>query len=166
MLLLLSFLGGLGAATNHVQLQFVSSDGRASLAQFLILYWPLIVLTVAVPLAGVTRGLAGFLAALFLALLVFTEVINAYDEAYSGEFIRFNPTLKWWGWIFTGGVFSLSAFLLAGNSRAGRFVAIAVLVLISTFAVNSGRLLAFRSYSSPGKFDGSGYYAREAQTSA
>ena len=160
-LLLLGFLGGLEATSKHLQLQFVSTDARAPLGQFLILYWPLIVLAVAVPLSGLTRSLAGFLAALFIALLVSSELVNAYDASYAGEFIRFNPTLKWWGWIFTGGVFSISAFLMAGNSRAGRLVAVAVLVLVSTFVIDTGRLFAFRFSAFPGKLDGSGFYARE-----
>ena len=160
-LLLLNFVGGLGAATKHVQLQFVPPDAHAPIVQFLILYWPLIVVAVAVPLVGLTRSLAGCLAALFVGLLVATELLNAYDGGYTGEFIRFNPALKWWGWVFTGGVFSISAFLLASKSRAGQLVAVVVLVLISTFAVDSGRLLAFRSFDLPGKFDGSGFYAQE-----
>ena len=68
-LLLLNFVGGLGAATKDVQLQFVPPDAHAPIVQFLILYWPLIVMAVAVPLGGLTRSLAGCLAALFVGFL-------------------------------------------------------------------------------------------------
>ena len=100
-----------------------------------------------------------------MALLASSELVNVYDASYAGEIIRFNPTLKWWGWIFTGGVFSISAFLLAGSSRPGRLVAVAVLVLIPTFVIDTGRLFAFAP-APPWKLDGGGFYAREVSTRA
>jgi hypothetical protein len=161
-ILLLPFLAGLAPVSNHMRLQFVTMNERAPLAQFLILFWPLIVLAVAVPIAGLTKSLAGFLAALFLGLLVFTELFNFFDGGYSGEFSRFNATLKWWGWIFTGGVFAISAFLLASDRRAMRVVAVITLVLISVFAIDTGRVFAFRGFG--GKIDGSRFYAQDVSS--
>ena len=147
------------SATDHLRPQLVTLNERAPIAQFLIVFWPLIVLAVAVPLAGQARSLAGFLAAVFLGLLVFTELFNFFDGGYSGEFARFNAALKWWGWIFTGGVFAISAFLLASDRRAVRVVAAITLVLVSVFALDSGRIFAFRGFS--GKIDGSRFYAQD-----
>ena len=157
-LVLLPFLAGLGAATGHMQLQLVAATARTPLSQFLIVFWPLIALALVVPMTARASPLAGFFAAVFLGLLVFAELFNAYDQGYMGDFLRFNSTLKWWGWIFTGGVFSISALLLASNHRALRLAAALVLVLVSTFVIDSGRLFASRSFS--GKFDGSGFYTR------
>jgi hypothetical protein len=157
-LLLLPFLAGLGAATGHVGLQLVHSSQHAPLAQFLIVFWPLIVLVLVVPLAGQVRSLTGFLATVFLVLLVCSELFNAFDGGYRDEMLRFNSALKWWGWIFTGGVFSISACLLASNRFAVRLVAAIVLVLVSAFVFDSGRLLASRSFSA--KIDGNGFYAK------
>ena len=158
-LLLLPFLAGLGAATGHMELQLVRAAQRAPLVQFLIVFWPLIVLAFAVPLSGQVKPLTGFLAAVFLALLACSELFNAFDGGYKGEMLRFNSALKWWGWIFTGGVFSISACLLASNRFAVRLLAAIVLVVVSAFALDSGRLLTSRSYS--GKIDGSGFYAKD-----
>ena len=72
--------------TDHVRLQLVTLNERAPIVQFLIVFWPLIVLALAVPLAGQARSFAGFLAAVFFGLLVFTELINFYDGGYTGEF--------------------------------------------------------------------------------
>ncbi|MDX2188147.1 MAG: hypothetical protein SFV32_14535 [Opitutaceae bacterium] len=58
---------------------------------------------------GLWIGLTG------LALLVFTEFFYI-DDVYSGEFERFNSTLKWWPWI--GSVAILSGAWLA--DKAGR----------------------------------------------
>ena len=118
-------------------------------------------LAFAVPLAGQARSFAGFLTLLFLALLIFVEFFSAPDGLYCDDFIRFNPSLKWWGWIFTGGVFSISAALLAGMSRVGRIAAASVLVLISVFAVDAGRYLVFRSHAFAGKIDGTSFYAQD-----
>lgn len=156
--LLLPFLAGLGAGTGYMRLQLVTSGTHAPLVQFIVVWWPLLVLVLAVALAGQARSFAGFLAVLFLALLLFAEFFNTTDGAFRDDFIRFNPALKWWGWIFTGGVFALSAALLAGESRTGRIVAAAVLVLVSVFAVDAGRYFAFRSHAYAGKLDGMGAY--------
>jgi hypothetical protein len=78
-ILLLPFLAGLGAASGHMQMALVAGEEHAPIVQFLIVWWPLLVLALAVPLAGLTRSLAGFLAVLFLALLIFAEFFNAPD---------------------------------------------------------------------------------------
>jgi hypothetical protein len=157
-LLLLPFLAGLGVATGHMELQLVHSSQREPLIQFLIVFWPLILLALLVPLAGQVKPLAGFLATVFLALLVCSELFNAFDGGYEGEMLRFNSALKWWGWIFAGGVFSISACLLASSWFAVRLFAAIILVLVSAFVFDSGRLLAARSFSA--KIDGNGFYAR------
>ena len=144
-----------------MHMALVTGEAHAPIVQFLMVWWPLLVLALAVPLAGLTRSFAGFLAVLFLALLVFAEFFNAPDGTYRDDFLRFNPALKWWGWIFTGGVFSLSAALLAGTSRVGRIVAACVLVLISVFAIDAGRYLVFRSHAFAGEIDGTGFYAQD-----
>jgi hypothetical protein len=161
LLLLLPFLAGYGAQTNFISLQLVSWQDHAPLVQFLIVWWPLLLLAAAVPLCGEARSLAGVLAVLYLGLLIFTEIVNGFDGAHRDDYIRFNPALKWWGWIFTGGVFSLSAYLLASRYRAPRIFAATVLILVSVFAVDAGRILLLRSHEYAGQLDGTGYYAQD-----
>lgn len=158
-LLLLPFLAGLGAATHHMQLRLVPSFARTPPIQFLIVFWPLLALAATVPFAGPTKSLPGLLAAVFVSFLLLTEILVAADGGYKGEFVRFNSTLKWWGWIFSGGVFSLSAFLLASDRRGIRLFATIVLILVSTFAID--RALFFASRHFPGKLNGTGFYARD-----
>jgi hypothetical protein len=160
-LLLLPFLAGLAAASGYMQLYLLPSEQQTPLVQFLVVWWPLLVLALAVVFSGLSGSLAGMLAALFVALLVFDEIASASDGIFLSDHIRFNATLKWWGWIFTGGVFSLSALLLASGSRAARVLAASVLVLISVFAVDAGRYFAFRSHEFAGKIDGMAAYAND-----
>ena len=160
-LLLLPFLAGIGASSAYMRLHLIPWEQQTPLAQFLVVWWPLIVLALAVVLFGLSGSLAGMLAGLFVALLVFSEVINASDGIFLHDYIRFNATLKWWGWIFTGGVFCLSAFLLGSQARAARISAAVVLVLVSVFAIDAGRYFAFRSHEFAGKIDGMGAYAKD-----
>jgi hypothetical protein len=156
--LLLPFLGGLAAATGHMAMELVGKADHTPVAQFLVVFWPLLLLALLVPMAGRVNPLVGMLAAVFLGLLVWNEIFNAYDGGYQGEMRRFNSALKWWGWIFTGGVFSISAFLLASDRRAVRLVTVCILLLVSTFALDAGRALALRPFS--GKLDGTSFYTK------
>ena len=159
LVLLLPFLAGIAGATGHMKLQLVQGREHTPLGQFLLVFWPLLVLALAVPLVPRVKPLAGFLAAVFLLLLALSELFNAFDGGYTGDFLRFNSALKWWGWIFTGGVFSISACLLASDRIAVRTFAAGVIVLISAFAWDSGRLLTAHGFS--GKIDGTGFYAQD-----
>ena len=126
---LLPFLEGLSASTGHMKIEFVRKAAHTPVAQFLIVFWPLILLALLVPAAGRINPLVRLLAGVFIGLLVWNEIFNAYDGGYRGDFRRFNAALKWWGWIFTGGVFSISAFLLASDRRAVRVLAASILLL-------------------------------------
>ena len=50
--LLLPFLVGFGRATGYMELQLVHGAEHAPLIQFLIVFWPLLVLALAVPFVG------------------------------------------------------------------------------------------------------------------
>jgi hypothetical protein len=144
-----------------MRLALVSAEAKTPFAQFLVVWWPLLVLALAVVLFGQRASLAGLLAALFVALLVFTELVNAPDGIFWDDYIRFNPILKWWGWIFTGGVFSISALLLASDRQPARITAAVVLVFLSVFAVDALRYFAFRSHEHAGKIDGMSAYEKD-----
>jgi len=160
-LLLLPFLAGISSETGYMHLAFVSPEAHTPFAQFLVVWWPFLVLVLAVVLFARRVSFAGFLATLFVALLVFSELVNAPDGLYLDDYIRFNPVLKWWGWIFTGGVFSIFALLLASDRRAARVVAAVVLVMVSIFAVDAFRYFAFRTHEHAGKIDGMSAYEKD-----
>jgi hypothetical protein len=154
-------LAGISSETGYMHLAFVSPEAHTPFAQFLVVWWPFLVLVLAVVLFGRRVSFAGFLATIFVALLVFSELVNAPDGLYLDDYVRFNPVLKWWGWIFTGGVFSISALLLASDRRAARVAAAVVLVLVSVFAVDALRYFAFRTHEHAGKIDGMSAYEKD-----
>jgi uncharacterized membrane protein len=161
LVLLAPFLAGFAAHGHGMQLMRVLAEQRTPMAQFLLLHWPLLLLGALAPFAGRQAPFAGFFAAVFVPLLIGTEMVNAYDGAYSGDFARFNPALKWWGWIFTGGFLALSGCLLASERVAIRAVAIVCLLLLALFAIDAGRFWLLRAKPYAGKMDGTGYYAAD-----
>ena len=76
-----------------MQMALVTGEAHAPIVQFLMVWWPLLVLVLAVPLAGLSRSFAGFLAVLFLALLIFAEFFNAPDGTYRGTELQRSPGL-------------------------------------------------------------------------
>ena len=161
-LLLLPFLAGISSETGYMHLAFVSPEAHTPFAQFLVVWWPFLVLLLAVVLFARRVSFAGFLWRRSLSR--FSPSANwstPRDGLYLDDYIRFNPVLKWWGWIFTGGVFSISALLLASDRRAARVVAAVVLVLVSVFAVDAFRYFAFRTHEHAGKIDGMSTYEKD-----
>ena len=161
LLLLLAPLAGLGSETRHIRLHLVPAAAHAPLLQFLVVHWPLLLLAGLVPFAALWRSLAGFFAVFFVGVLLLTEVLNIEDQGYYGDFLRFNAALKWWGWIFTGGIFTLSAYLLASSGRAARIAAAVVLVLTSAYLVDIGRYFVRSAKGFSARLDGSAFYARD-----
>jgi hypothetical protein len=160
-ILLLPALAGMAAETGYARTALVSAEARTPVAQFLLMHWPLILLAAFLPLAGLARSLGTYFGVAFLVLLLFGEIFNVTDDGYVGDFVRFNPALKWWGWIFTGGVFTTSAFLLAGERRPFRWAAVITLVLVSTFVFDVGRLVAVRFAASSHDLSGEAYYTSD-----
>jgi hypothetical protein len=159
--LVLPFLGGFSVHGHAISLVRVRAGEHTPWLQFLIVHWPLIVAGLLAPLAGRQRPLALFFATLFLPMLAATELLNAFDGTYRGDMIRFNPAMKWWGWIFSGGVFALSACLLASERLVARLAAIVILVLLSTYAIDVGRFWVEWGKPYAGQLDGTGFYAAD-----
>jgi hypothetical protein len=159
--LILPFLAGFVVDGHGIALTRVASGERTPALQFLLLFWPLLLAGLLWPLAGRNRGLALLLATSFLALLVATEVVNASDGGYVGTMARFNPAMKWWGWIFTGGFFALTACLLGSGRRSGRIAGTLLLLLVSAYAVDVGRFWLVTAKPHALRFDGMGHYAED-----
>jgi hypothetical protein len=158
---ILPFLAGFAVHGHGISLTRVEADQHSPYLQFLLLHWPLILTGLLAPLAGRYRALALRFAAIFIPLLIATEFLNAFDGAYGGEFVRFNPALKWWGWIFTGGFLALSTCLLASDRRPIAWAAGGILLLLSLFAVDLAAFLVAQPKPYLGRLNGEGYYSAD-----
>jgi hypothetical protein len=159
--LILPFLAGFAEHGHPIVLTRVLPGEHSPWAQFLIVHWPLIIVGALAPFAGRNRSLALRFAAVFLPLLAGTELLNAFDGGYGGELVRFNPALKWWGWIFTGGVFTISACLLASERRALRWATVAILLLVTSMAIDVVCFLTLEPKPYFAKLAGDGFYTAD-----
>jgi hypothetical protein len=64
--------------------------------------------------SGTRQGVR--LALLWLFLLLFTEYVYV-DDIYSGQYERFNTTLKWWPWVSAGALMTLGPLVLERARR-------------------------------------------------
>jgi uncharacterized membrane protein len=111
---------------------------------------------IVLPLAlGERRRILRWISALWLALLVVTELFFV-DDVYSGTFERFNTTLKWWPWIQAGALLTAGAYGLRSASRALRVATVAVLALVLAYGVDLGRALFTGPKPDLGQLDGAG----------
>jgi len=161
LVLILPFLAGFAADGHPIKLVRVLADQHSPWAQFLIIFWPLILVAILASVAGRHRGLALRFAAIFIPLLLATEVLNAFDGAYGGEFIRFNPALKWWGWIFTSGFLALSTCLQASDRRLVRSASAITLLLVSLYAGDLAAYFVLQPKPYIAQLGGEGFYAAD-----
>jgi hypothetical protein len=142
-------------------LAVVSAEERTPLWQFLLLFWPLFVLGALALLGRQQPTLALLFACVFLPLLVGTEFVNAADPAFRGDYSRFNPALKWWGWIFTGMLLTGAALALAARQRWVRAATVIVLLAVGSYAVDVLRWGVTLDRSRAGQWDGLAIYGAD-----
>ena len=120
---------------------------------WLLIFFPLVALLALQLLSGERSRVTVGLSVLWIALLLFSEIFFV-DDLYGGKFERFNSALKWWAWIYSGGLLSIGGFNLRARSRVCRWGTTAVLVLTCSYG---GELAAYY-WSTPkphlGQLDG------------
>jgi uncharacterized membrane protein len=104
-------------------------------------------------LSGEKSRLTVGLCVLWIALLAFSEIFFV-DDLYGGKYERFNSALKWWAWIYSGGILLIGGFNLRARSRICRWGTTAVLLLVCSFAGELGAYYWTMSKPHPGQLDG------------
>ena len=101
------------------------------------------------------------LAALWLALLLFTEFFYVDDE-YSGHYDRFNTTLKWWPWVMAGTLMTLAPFVMEQARRRWVRIAGFIFCLYPCFyAYDLWKPMWYGPKDSMGKIEGTFYLTRD-----
>lgn len=134
-------------------LRLTRAGDHATPVEWLTVFWPLVGLMGLSLLNRERRGLSGFFCCLWLVLLAATELFYNHD-VNGGTWERFNSTLKWWGWIYAGGVLTLGALNLGSRSRLARYGSLVVILLPCVQAYDYGRQFAETPKPSLGKIDG------------
>jgi hypothetical protein len=89
------------------------------------------------------NSLNSILALVWILLLVASEFIFV-DDVYSGEFQRFNSTLKWWPWIMMGVTLTCVPLILKHGSVWLRRCLWALLILNATYIIDI--VLTFKTW--------------------
>ena len=139
LLLMEPFLEHFGPASvdARMPIRMVLAAQRTPPILWLLLFYPLVVLLALQLFRGEKSRLTTGLCALWIALLAFSEIFFV-DDLYGGKYERFNSALKWWAWIYSGGMLLIGSFNLRSPSRLCRWGTAVVLVLVCSFAGELG----------------------------
>ncbi|BCL76615.1 hypothetical protein JHS3_23510 [Jeongeupia sp. HS-3] len=166
LLLLYPFLIGFASKSLSTPIRIVAMLDHTPLLQYLTLQWPLLLLIALGLIVGISqrqsRGFTLYMALAFGALLLLSEMIFV-DDPSGGRFERTNTVMKWWGWIWTGGLAVLGALLLGQSRRWIKLlIAAALLLITASYAWDNIRYLANASPADRGRLDATAVYTQDA----
>jgi uncharacterized membrane protein len=118
-------------------LRMVLAAQRTPPILWLLVFYPIVVLVALQLFCGERSRTAVGFCVLWIALLAFSEFFFI-DDIYGGKYERFNSALKWWAWIYSGGILLIGGSNLRARSRLCRWGTAVVLVLVCSFAVELG----------------------------
>lgn len=124
-------------------------------------FYPLFGVLLLQILCGVRSRVAWSFLALWLTLIVFSEVFYI-DDVYSGRFNRFNSTLKWWPWIYTGALLTTGLLNLQSKSRICRIGTVLCLLAACGYSAHLGFTLLGNRKPHIGQMDGAGWIRDDA----
>jgi uncharacterized protein DUF2298 len=152
------FLSGFAyrSADYNLKLRFLSASEHTPPLLGLIQLWPIGAAIVLPFVAREKRSWILWMSALWIVLLVFTE-LYVVDDIYSGPYNRFNTTLKWWPWIQAGALVVGGAAALRAGSRVVQYAMVVTLAAVSFYSVDLMRGLVFGYKGDFGRLDGAAW---------
>jgi uncharacterized membrane protein len=120
---------------------------------WLLIFYPIVALIVLHLLCGDKTKLTVGLCILWAVLLVLSDMFFV-DDMYGGKYERFNTVLKWWAWIYSGGMLLIGGFNLRSPSRLCRWGTAAVLLLVCSYGGELGAQFLGSAKPHVGQLDG------------
>jgi len=108
-----------------------------------------------------TRKISIMFALTFGLLLVISEVFYV-DDPSGEQYERTNTTMKWWGWIWVGGLVSLGSVCLGSTARYARWGAVVTLALVSVVAYDEARYFILNDKVDMGHIEGHHWYTNNS----
>lgn len=149
-LLLYPFLTGFAANALPTPIKWVQTEDHTPIVQLLAMHWPLLLFGALSLFAKGARNMALMFTLIFLGLLLISECIFV-DDPSGGKFERTNTVMKWWGWIWSGGLVTLATMLLASRVRWVQGVVVLALLIINWYVVDVARYWFYTDKSHAGK---------------
>ncbi len=156
-LLLYPFLTGFAGNALPTPIKLVQAENHTPIVQFFAMHWPLLLFGLLSLFSSGTRKLALSFSAVFLGLLLISECIYV-DDPSGDQYERTNTVMKWWGWIWSGGLVTLTTMLLASNTRWIKGVVVLALLVINWYALDVFNYWFYTDKSSSGKLAATSVY--------
>lgn len=161
LLLIYPFLEGFAYHVISTPIRLVRAMDRTPIAQFLMLLWPLLVLFGLALSEKRRRPLAVALVIAFSIMLLLGEFLFV-DYPDGGKYERTNTTMKWWGWMWSGGLLTAGAMALGSRRRWVRNSAVGVLLLTCSYAFHTAQYIWHTPKGDLGKLAGTHWFTNDA----
>ncbi|MCH9696671.1 MAG: hypothetical protein K0U68_01070 [Gammaproteobacteria bacterium] len=158
LLLIYPFLSKFTSHSAATPIQWVTTDLHTPIRQFLAMHWALLLFASMACLLKQYNRLGLCFTLIFLGLLTVSELIFV-DDPSAEHFQRTNTVMKWWGWIWTGALLSLSTLVLSSSFRWHRIVVIGTLLIINVYAINIYRYWSVAAKHNAGQLSGDAVYS-------
>lgn len=140
-----------GSLSTPVKL--VTGLDHTPISRFLVLLWPLLLLIVMGLFEPKYRKWSITIALTFAFMLLVSEMIYI-DDPTEGKYLRTNTVMKWWGWIYVGGIVSLGAVCLGSSKMWIRWSTVVILLLVNAYAYDVARHWVYSTKSAMGQLEG------------
>jgi uncharacterized membrane protein len=163
LLLLQPFLFHFGSAAVDagMAIRLVPAALRTPPLLWLATFYPLVVLILLHLVCGDRSRRTVGLCLLWVLFLAGSEIFYV-DDLYAGKFERFNTVLKWWAWIYSGGMLLIGGWNLRAASRLCRWGTAAVLVVLLCFGGELANQYWTAGKPHIGQLDGAGIIRDDA----
>lgn len=108
----------------------VNERMHTPVSRFIGMHWPVMLLIAFGLWEGRKRPIAWLFSAVWLVILVLSEVIYI-DDPTGGHYSRTNTVMKWWGWMQVGVFVTLGGLLLSSCNRFLRWATASVLLILT-----------------------------------
>jgi hypothetical protein len=147
------------AAGYNTSLKWVGPAEHTAPLEFVLVMLPTVGLVALSLFSGTVRGLR--LGLLWLGFLVFVECFYVSD-IYSGEFLRFNTSLKWWPWVAAGALMTLGPVVLeAARFRWVRIAGVVLCLYPCFYAYDLWQPFRNNAKDAVGKIEGTHYLTKD-----
>ena len=160
LVLLYPFLTAFAGNAIPTPIKWVQLQDHTPLAGFLALHWPLLIFGGLSFFARGVRKTALLFAVIFLGLLLISEYIYV-DDPTGDKSERTNTVMKWWGWIWTGGLVTLSTLLLASRIRWIQGLTVLILLVINWYLIDVANYWFYTNKSDAGKLVAHSFYTQD-----
>lgn len=158
--LIYPFLTDFAHGSLSPSIKITSDQDHTPIARFVALFWPLLLLIGLSLFNRDRRKLSLAMAVTFSIMLLLSEFIFV-DGPPGGKYERTNTVMKWWGWIYVGGIFFLGATSIGCGYKWVRWTAIAAFLLVNSYVYDVARYWIYTDKPDSGSVVGHHWYTKD-----